>query len=192
MQSKTSVIEITGCSLFVLCAAWFTHRSAALQRNSQWSTVGRFDSWCTRANLKHNIKITNSGGCEGPVHMCVLCKLPSSWLKTKESPFFIRFNLELYFSAAGSVSNAGFSTQDDLQTTRRASACARMKSSPWRTSVSKHTHAYSYIYYTHAHQLAGREKCSHLWHLQKFSFSHYIPLPLSLFIRLTVFLCWPA
>lgn len=40
-------------------------------------------------------------------------------------------------SAAGNVSSVGSSTRVGSQTTRPASGCARMKSSPWRCSVSQ-------------------------------------------------------
>ena len=73
-------------------------------------------------------------------------------------------------SGSGNASSAGFSTQGGSQTTRPASACARMKSSPWRASVGTRT----YFTHTQAHtltdQLAGRGQRSHLWHLQRFHF----------------------
>lgn len=55
----------------------------------------------------------------------------------------LRFRLRCCVS--GSASSAASSTLEGSQTTRPASVCARMKSSPWKLSVSepKHTHKYT-------------------------------------------------
>lgn len=112
-----------------------------------------------RVKITKCFRITCLKGPCDPREPSQVCGLSASHLMNKDNGR--KSERKLHFSALGSVSSAGFSTQGGSQTTRLASACARMKSSPWRTSVSKHKHTHTHIYSTHCtntHRPAGWQR----------------------------------
>ena len=151
---QTSDAELTGWGLFVCWAALFT------------------DCWadgvisCSKENKRPWTNNTFRGWSQ---------ELMNTEVKRRESALQVS-PLNSSSSSSGSVSSAGFSTQGDLQTTRPASACARMKSSLWRASVSAHTHTHAHAHthtHTHSEQLVGWDTSSHLGRLTQFHFSHH-------------------